>query len=109
MSQINIISDLNSLQKAYEIVKDEKLENEEGTTNEIVNQILEQVYEQFPLRIEAYKAGYLRAHTLRNFLKSFFKAEKNQCLLSKDEDKVGIITHSMFGRCLSADGFDVEG
>jgi hypothetical protein len=29
--------------------------------------------------------------------------------VSKDEDKVGIITHSMFGRCLSADGFDVEG
>ena len=51
----------------------------------------------------------MRAHALRNFLKSFFEAEKNQSLLSKDEDKVGIITHSMFGRCLSADGFDVEG
>ncbi len=57
------------------MVKVENCESEEGTTNEIVDHILEQVYEQFPLRIEGYKAGYLRAQTLRNFLKLFFKAE----------------------------------
>jgi hypothetical protein len=37
LAQINIISDLQSLQKAYEEIKVEKLESEIGTTNEIVD------------------------------------------------------------------------
>ena len=41
-------------------------------------------------------------------MRSFFNSPQNKGLLTDRSHKVGIVSHGMFVRCLSAKGFDPE-
>lgn len=77
-----------------------------GSTNQVIEAVLKQVYEQFPLRIELYEAAYMRAQHCKRFMGMYFK--ENPGILTDQSHKVGIVSHGMFVRCLSASGFDPE-
>ena len=74
--------------------------------NTALDNVLDQVYEQFPVRMENYGAAYMRAQMSKRFVGAYFKA--NPQLLTEQNHKVGIVSHGMYVRCLSASGFDPE-
>ena len=67
--QFNVISDIESLKVPYKII-----EPREQSMNEAIDSVLEQVYEQFPLRIELYEPAYQRAQLGKQFMRTFFEA-----------------------------------
>ena len=70
--------------------------------NSATEQVLQQVKEQSPLRIEYYSSAYMRAQVTIQFIREYIKANPI------GEKKVAIVTHGMFCRCLSAAGIEGE-
>ena len=104
--QFNVIAEIESGKTPYTLIKPEEFKTPDGTTNEVMDQVLAEVYNQWPIRIEHYEAAYMRAQVSKEFMRHFFHANKS--FLDSDDAKVGIVSHSMFLRCLSAEGFDPE-
>jgi hypothetical protein len=46
------------MQTPMSFLEPEKFENNMGTMNQAIDAVLEQVYQQFPLRIELYEPAY---------------------------------------------------
>jgi hypothetical protein len=85
-----------------------KKTNYQSTMNDAIDKVLDKVYSEFPEgRIELYEPAYMRAQMSKRFLKAYFQANKG--ILTDKSHKVGIVSHGMFVRCLSASGFDPVG
>lgn len=108
--QFSVIAEIESMKLPFSFIKtdDETMKRTNGVSsmNEALDNVLDQVFEQHPLRIELYEAAYMRAQQSKKFMKNYFAA--NSHLLTDKSHKVGIVSHGMNVRCLSASGFDVE-
>ena len=50
----------------------------------------------------------MRGNVLKQFLKMYFKQPSKRELIKDPDSKIGIVSHGMFLRCLSAEGYDPE-
>ena len=101
--QMNIVSDLPMLQKAFstlEIAGDEAAYSVAQANEEY----LKQVYEQFPLRIEGYTQMYWRCEQVKNFLRNELSKRPLE-----GETKLGLVVHSSFLKSFTAKGLDGDG
>jgi len=55
-----------------------------------------------------YEAAYQRAQVCKEFMRNYFNSTMNRGVLNDQSQKVGIVSHGMFVRCMSAAGFDNE-
>ena len=83
------------------------MEDNMGSTNQVVGNILQQAYDQ-KVRIEMYEAAYQRAQVCKDFMRAYFSSTMNRNVLNDQSQKVGIVSHGMFVRCMSASSFDIE-
>ena len=97
---MNIVADLEMLQKAYSTLKP----REGYGVVEANKDYLEQVYEQHPLRIEGYGVLYWRAQGVKKFLREQLKHAPLE-----GQKKVAVVAHSSFLKCITAEGLDDKG
>ena len=71
--------------------------------NDAADIILEEVRKDHDLRIENYEEGYMRAQLAKQFLRTYFRDRKG---LENEDSKIGIVSHGMFLRCFTAEGYD---
>jgi len=98
---MNVVSDLERLQVAYTCLKTDNLDEKTYTVNDANREFLDEVYNQFPLRIEEYHHLYTRSQVTKNFIRNYLKFTD-----IKEGQKVACVAHSSFLKAMSAEGVD---
>ena len=71
---MNVVADLEMLQKSYSCIKVDRIQGEDHFgVNESNDHLLEEVYNQFPLRIEDYVTLYGRTTLVKEFIRRHMK------------------------------------
>ena len=74
--QLNIISDIETLKVPYSYTRDEEMEDNMGSMNQVVGNVLQSAYDN-RVRIEMYEAAYQRAQVCKDFMRAYFNSTMN--------------------------------
>ena len=103
--QFNLVPDLSMLQKSFSTLKMDKVDEETFTIDDANHDYLEEIYNQFPLRIEGYDVLYWRTEISKKFIYEHLKSNFPEILQDKSQ-KVALVAHSSFLKSLTAEGVD---
>ena len=93
LMEVNVIQNFEKMQQVYSSIQ----ENINNETYGFAKQILELVYQIFPVKIEDKADNYNRAQILKQYFSHFLKQNP-----LKDEEKCAIVSHYAFLASLSA-------
>jgi len=102
---MNLVSDLTMLQTSFETIKMDKVNEKTFDVDQANDHYLEEVYNQFPLRVEGYGPLYWRTELVKKFIKENLK---HNFTLGKDQ-KAAVVAHSSFLKCITASGVAEDG
>ena len=88
--------DLDSLKLAFSTLKMDKIDEDTFGINESNEQFLDEVYNQFPMRVEPTEVCFWRAKVAKKFMKEHLKHNFPEVAESDKKLKVAVVAHGVF-------------
>lgn len=83
----------------------DKIDEDTFGVDDSNDHFLQEVYNQFPLRVEGYNVLYWRTQLAKQFIRDNLKSDFPE-VLADQKLKVAIVAHSSFLKCITAQGVD---